>query len=71
MYYDDLDDSQKHQLAESYLCLLADCGEYSDVVGVDWDEPSYGELASASDIVPDDILQRYYGDVWFTEDDFF
>lgn len=71
MYYDELNERQKQQLAENYLCELADEGTYAEVMGVDWDAPSYGELASALELVPESVLQDRYSDVVFSEDDFF
>lgn len=71
MYYEDLNENQKHQLAEAWLCELVDLGIYAEVMGVDWDEPSWGELANASELVPEDVLEEKYGGTVFTEDDFF
>lgn len=70
MTYDELTREQKQQLAEAYLCRLADEGVYGEVMGVDWDAPSYGELAAALSLVPDEVLREEYGGVVFTSDDF-
>ena len=47
MTYDELSTEQKHFLAESYLCRLADEGVYAEVMGVDYDTPGYRDLADA------------------------
>jgi len=48
------------QLKQQYLCELADCGEFAEVVGRDYDAPSWGDLADADEIVPDDVILRRY-----------
>lgn len=70
MYFEELNDDQRLALAQCYLLKLADEGTYAEVVGVEWDAPSYGELANALSIVPADVLEHEYGDIVFTEDDF-
>lgn len=67
----ELTDGQIDELKQTYLCELADCGEYADVMGVDWDEPSWGELANARELVPTDVIYDKYDGVEFTDDDFF
>lgn len=71
MLVQELSREQLHELKERYLIELADCGQYAEVVGVDWDAPSWGELAAADEIVPDDVIFEEYGDTWFVMDDFF
>lgn len=58
------------ELKRDYLVRLADEGCYSEVVGVEWDEPTYSELAAADEIVPDDVIFENYADTVFCEDDF-
>ncbi len=70
MNYDELNDDQKLQVAGGYLCRLADEGVYAEVMGVDWDAPSYEELADALQLVPEDVLRSEYEGVEFVEDDF-
>jgi hypothetical protein len=48
MLVQELSREQLHELKERYLIELADCGQYAEVVGVDWDAPSYGELAAVA-----------------------
>ena len=67
----ELNREQIIELKERYLMMLADEGNYADVLNVDYDEPSYSDLANADDIVPDDVVFRQYEDVCFVPDDFF
>jgi hypothetical protein len=46
-------------------------GTFAEVMGVDYDAPSYGDLANADEIVPDDVIFREYEGVCFVPDDFF
>lgn len=70
MTYDDLTREQKNQIAGNYLCRLADEGVFAEVMGVDYDEPSWHDMIFAVDIVPDDVMRREYDGVYFTEGDF-
>lgn len=67
----DLSKDQLHELKERYLMKLADEGAFAEVMDVDYDEPSYEDLANADDTVPDDVIEREYEGVCFVEDDFF
>ena len=67
----ELNRNQIIELKERYLMMLADEGNYADVLNVDYDEPSYSDLANADDIVPDDVVFRQYEDVCFVPEDFF
>ena len=67
----DLSKEQMHELKERYLLELADEGSFAEVMGVENDEPSYGDLADADDIVPDDVIFKDYEGVDFVNDDFF
>ena len=53
----DLSEEQKLELKQNFLA------KDSDV--------SYGELASADELVSDEELEEEYGHVCFTDDDFF
>lgn len=66
----ELNREQLIQLKQDYLCQLADCGEFAEIVGVPYDEPSWKDLADADEIVSDDVIFRNYDDVYFTEEDF-
>jgi len=67
----ELSKEQMHELKERYLMMLADEGNFADVLNVDYDEPSYGDLLNADEIVPDDIIFAHYEDTYFVPDDFF
>ena len=69
MKFCELNESQLEQLAQHYLIALDDEGVLDEVIGIDC--LSYGVMASASDIVPYDVLEQNYGDVEFSDDDFF
>ena len=58
------------QLKQDYMVQLADCGEFAEVMGVDYDEPSYGDLADADELIPDSVIYEHYGDISFVEEDF-
>jgi len=70
MDYEELTVEQKSLLAQAYLCKLADEGTFAEVMGVGYDAPSWSDLASALELVPEDVLAHEYGDVVFSEDDF-
>lgn len=67
----ELNKEQMHELKERYLMQLADEGSYAEVLGVDYNEPSYWDLAHADEIVPNDVIFREYEGVDFVPDDFF
>ena len=64
MTLQELSKDQLHEVKERYLIKLADEGTFAEVIGVDYDEPSYWDLANADDIVPDDVIEREYGDTF-------
>lgn len=70
MKVNDLNRDRLIELKQNYLCRLADEGQFSEITGRDYDAPSYGDLADADDIVPDDVILREYDGVEFTEEDF-
>ena len=51
------------------MTQLADEGDFAEF-GVDYDEPSYGDLANADEIVPDDVVFREWEGTEFVEEDF-
>lgn len=71
MTLQELSKEQVHELKERYLMKLADEGTFTEVLDVDYDEPSYEDLANADEIVPDDVIEREYEGVCFVDDDFF
>ena len=58
------------ELKQQYLCQLADAGEYAEVMHCDHDEPSWGELAAADEIVSDLTIFNHFDGYTFTDDDF-
>ena len=73
MTYDELTPEQKLQVKQDYLCRLADEGCFIEVVYGNGEEergPSYGELADADILVPDDVIWDKFAGTMFTEDDF-
>ena len=67
----ELNRDQMIELKQRYLEQLADEGSYAEVMGVDYDEPSYWDVAMADEIVPDDVIFRAHEGVSFVPDDFF
>ena len=67
----ELSKDQMHELKERYLMKLADEGSFAEVLDVDYNEPSYGDLTNADEIVPDDVIFREYEGICFVPDDFF
>jgi len=59
------------ELKQRYLNKLADEGSYAEVMGCDYDEPSYWDIAHADEIVPDDVIFREHEGTHFVKDDFF
>ena len=66
----ELNREQLIQLKQRYLTELADEGTFAEILDVDYDEPSYGDLANADEIVPDDVVFRNWEGVNFVEEDF-
>ena len=66
----ELNRQQLIQLKQRYLTELADEGTFAEILDVDYDEPSYSDLANADEIVPDDVVFRNWEGVNFVEEDF-
>ena len=62
---------QLMELKQQYLTELADAGEFADVMGTDYDEPSYDDLMCADDLISDADIYRIYDGVEFVADDFY
>ena len=67
----ELSREQLIELKQAYMARLADEGSFAEVMGVDYDEPSIGDLANADEIIPDDVVFREWEGTDFTSDDFF
>ena len=66
----ELNNEQMTELKQRYLMILADEGTFAEVMGVDYDEPSWGDLANAGELVPDDVVFRQWEDTEFVDEDF-
>lgn len=66
----ELNKEQMTFLKQAYMTRLANEGTFAEVFKVDYDEPSYGDLANADELVPDDVIFDNYDGIDFVEDDF-
>lgn len=71
MGVEELNRDQLIELKERYMIELANTGEYAEVMNVEWDYPSMGEIAGADFLIDDTIIIERYADTIFTKDDFF
>lgn len=67
----ELSREQLTELKCNYLCQLVNEDRFAEVMGVDYDAPSYWDLANANEIVPDDVVFEEYEGISFVPDDFF
>lgn len=58
------------QLKENYMIELVNEGTFAEVMGVDYDAPSWGDIFGADELIPDGVIFEHYGDIDFVEDDF-
>ena len=58
----ELNRDQLHELKQAY---------YSELMGVNINEPSYEMIASIDEYVSDEFIYEHYDGYSFTEDDFF
>ena len=58
------------ELKQYYMDELVNEGSFAEVMGVDYDEPPYGDLASADNIIPDALMFEHYDGIDFVNDDF-
>lgn len=70
MTISELTRDQLIQLKCYYMAELVNEGTFAEVMGRDYDEPSYGDLADADELIPDDVIFEHYRDFNFVEDDF-
>ena len=66
----ELNTEQMTALKQKHLFQLADEGCYGEVVGVDYDEPSWQDLANADSLIDDAMIYREYEGIDFVEEDF-
>ncbi len=70
MTYSELTREQIIFLKCAYMSELVKEGTFAEVMGVDYDEPSYDDLFNADELIPYDVIVEHYGDIWFSVDDF-
>lgn len=66
----DLNRDQLIHLKCCYMDELADEGTFREIMGCDCDEPSWGHLANADTIIPDEVIYEHYAGISFVEEDF-
>lgn len=67
----ELTDDEREELKQRYMIELVNEGTFAEVMGVDYDEPSYYDMAFANDIIPDSVIDDCYEGISFVHDDFF
>ena len=68
---DELTREELIELKEAYMCELVNEGTYGETFGVEWNEPSWGEIAASDELVPDEVVFEHYSGVSFVDEDFF
>ena len=53
------------------MFALADEGTFAEVMGRDYYEPTWDDLANVDEYVPDDIIFKHYEGIDFVEEDFY
>ena len=71
MYVSELSREQLYELKCRYMYELVNDGMFAEMMGVDYDEPSYGDLNEADELISDEFIFEHYADVDFVNDDFF
>lgn len=71
MTVQDLTRDQFTELKCFYYSELVNEGIFGEIIGRDYDEPSYYDLAFVDDIVSDEFIFKHYEGMIFSEDDFF
>ena len=67
----DLTKEQITQLKQNYIAELVNEGTFAEVMGVDYDEPSWDDMANVDKLVPDETIFDLEEDTDFSEEDFF
>lgn len=71
MRVQELNPKQLKELKIMYMVGLAYEGSFAEVIDVDYDAPSYEDIAEVDSLIPDDVVIEHYAETEFTEDDFF
>ncbi len=67
----ELNKGQLLSLKADYMFALADEGTFAEVMGRDYYEPTWDDLANVDKYVPDDIIFKHYEGIDFAEEDFY
>jgi hypothetical protein len=67
----ELNREQLTELKCYYYTELVNEDKFAEVIGRDYDEPSYGDLADADEIVSDDFIFEHYKEYEFNNGNFF
>ncbi len=67
----DLNREQLIELKQQYMIQLADEGNFAEMFGVDYDAPSWGDMANADELVPDEVIFEHFEGSDFVDDDFY
>ena len=67
----ELSREQLEELKCDYMTELVNEGTFREVMNADCDEPSWGHLAMADELISDEFIFDYYGMYDFGNDDFF
>lgn len=65
-----LNKDQIHQLKESYFTELVNEGIFAETLGVEYDAPSWGDLANVDEIISDEVVMVLFDGIVFCEEDF-
>lgn len=71
MLVTELNRDQLTELKCNYMTELVNEGTFAEVMQVDYNEPSYYDLANVNEIIPDNIVFEHYEYICFGMDDFF
>lgn len=67
----ELSREQLVELKQAYLTQLSDCGEFAEIVGRDYDAPTYEDMANADELISDTDIMNHWEGTTFSDDDFF
>jgi hypothetical protein len=67
----ELNREQLTELKQNYYSELVNEGTFAEVIGRNYDEPSYDDLADADEIVSDDFIFEHYKEYEFNNGNFF
>lgn len=66
----ELNRDQLVQLKQAYMAQLADEGLFAEMFNVDYDEPSWSDIANADELVSDEVIFEHFEGSDFVEEDF-